>query len=117
MDVAKGAKGASHLLPAKRPVETPFTSSRYLPLCRAIKKSMNKKAFAWADAVERELLRDTHIFHKLDLDTFQQYVFEAKREGAPINYSLGVDDVLTRLYFCLTRAMVRCAKNWWMASR
>jgi hypothetical protein len=47
------------------------------------------------------------IFQWLDMGTFQQYVFEAKRNGVAINFTLNADDKIAKLYFCLTVKMVR----------
>jgi hypothetical protein len=87
--------------------ERPFCEARFMPLCRAIKACLNRSFYATADEVEERLLRDdVNVFHKIDLNSFRQYVFEAKKGGAPINFTQNVDDQITRLYFCLTRKMV-----------
>lgn len=91
--------------------ERPFCEARFLPLCRAIKACLVRSYYATADEVEERLLRDdADVFHKIDLDSFRQYVFEAKRSGAPVNFTQNVDDQITRLYFCLTRKMVSRSK-------
>lgn len=87
--------------------ERPFTEARFLPLCRAIKASFNNSYYALAEDVEERLLTDdVEIFHKIKLDSFRQYVYEAKKCNVPIAYTSNVDDQVKRIYFCLTKSMV-----------
>lgn len=92
---------------ARTTIETPYTSLRFLPLCRAIKRHLTKEGHALGTNVESELLKtNANILNWLDLDTFSQYVYEARREGVGINFTLNVDDKIAKLYFCLTASMV-----------
>jgi hypothetical protein len=104
-DIGLQIDAASSVDQSTGTVAGPKLEPRYLPLYQAMRKCITDEGYSPGHIVEDTLMKDVLIYHKLGVDSFREYLQQARITRAPIDFPSD-QDYIEKIWFCPTERMV-----------